>query len=292
MQLTLRSSLAAGVAALGAGVIAAGATSAPAPVAVPQSASPDVELGALADLLPPPSVGSGALVGVGNAIAGGANLAVTPVVALRNALPPAPFVPQGVQLSLLTGAPNLGAGNTGGNFNIGVVNDGNFNIGSNNEGNFNIGTDNEGSFNIGFNNVDEAGPAQGSDLDNEAVANIGIDNNGDFNVGLNNTGSRNFGNNNIGALNFGSGNQGALNGGINNRGAGNVGIGNQGVANVGFFNTGSGNIGAFNTTNNNIGVANIGIRNPLGPAASSAVGNQAAAKQTNATAGAKKTADD
>jgi len=83
-----------------------------------------------------------------------------------------------------------------------------------------------------------------------------------------------------------------LNGGINNSGAGNVGVGNQGVANVGFFNQGSGNIGAFNTGNNKIGVANIGIRNPLGPAASSAVGNQATAKQTTATAGAKKSTDD
>jgi hypothetical protein len=48
MQLTLRSSVAAGVAALGAGVITAGATSTPAPVAVPQTASPDVALSALA----------------------------------------------------------------------------------------------------------------------------------------------------------------------------------------------------------------------------------------------------
>ncbi|MDT5006151.1 MAG: hypothetical protein QOJ24_3327 [Mycobacterium sp.] len=215
------------LAALGAGVIAAGATSTPAPVAVPQTASPNVALGALADLLPPPSVGSQALLAIGDAIAFGAGVAVAPAVAVCGALPPLPLVPPNVQLSLLTGTPNLGAGN-----------------------------------------------------------------NGDFNVGLNNTGSRNFGNNNIGALNFGSGNEGALNGGINNVGAGNVGVGNQGVANVGFFNQGSGKIGAFNTTNNNIGVANIGIRNPLGPAASSAVGSQAAAKQTNATVGAKKSKDD
>ena len=236
MQLTLRSSLAAGVAALGAGVFAAGATSTPAPVAVPQTASPNVALGALADLLPPPSVGSQALPAIGDAIAFGSGVAVAPAVAVRGALPPLPLVPPNVQLSLLTGTPNLGAGNNG-NFNVGLVNDGNFNIGSNNTGNFNIGTDNEGSFNIGFNNVDEAGPLQGSDLDNEAVANIGIGNNGDFNVGLNNTGSRNFG-------------------------------------------------------NNNIGVANIGIRNPLGPAASSAVGSQTVAKQSNATVGAKKSKDD
>jgi len=126
MQIALRSTLAAGVAAVGAGVIAMTPTAAPpTPVATPQTASPDVALGALGDLLPPPSVGSGALLGVGNAIAGGANLAVAPVVALRSALPPAPFVPPGVQLSLLTGTPNLGAGNAG-NFNTGIGNTGDF----------------------------------------------------------------------------------------------------------------------------------------------------------------------
>ena len=159
MQIALRTSVVAGIAAVGAGVIAMTPTSAPpAPVAAPQAVSPDVTPAALIDLLPAPSVGSGALVGVGNAIAGGANLAVAPIVAVRSALPPAPFVPPGVQLSLVTGAPNLGAGNAGGNFNAGIGNTGNFNIGSNNDGNFNIGTDNEGSFNIGFNNVDSGSP--------------------------------------------------------------------------------------------------------------------------------------
>jgi hypothetical protein len=71
--------------------------------------------------------------------------------------------------------------------------------------------------------------------------------------------------------------------GTPNLGAGNNANGNIGVVNDGNFNIGS---------NNNIGVANIGIRNPLGPAATSAVGSQAAARQTNATAGAKKSADD
>src|SRR5829696_9233456 len=175
MQVALRSTLAACVAAVGAGVIAMTPTAAPPrPVATPQTASPDVALDALADLLPPPSVGSGALLGVGNAIAGGADLAVAPVVALRSALPPAPFVPPGVQLSLLTGAPNLGAGNAG-NFDTGIGNTGDFNIGALNDGNFNIGTDNEGSFNIGFNNVDSGNPVPGAtDLDNQAVANIGV----------------------------------------------------------------------------------------------------------------------
>jgi hypothetical protein len=58
MQIGLRSTLAAGVAAVGAGVIAVTPTLAPpAPVATPQAASSDVALGALAALLPPPSIG-------------------------------------------------------------------------------------------------------------------------------------------------------------------------------------------------------------------------------------------
>jgi hypothetical protein len=111
------------LAALGAGVIAAGATSTPAPVAVPQTASPNVALGALADLLPPPSVGSQALLAIGDAIAFGAGVAVAPAVAVRGALPPLPLVPPNVQLSLLTGTPNLGAGNNG-NSNVGLNNTG------------------------------------------------------------------------------------------------------------------------------------------------------------------------
>ena len=270
MQIALRTSVVAGIAAVGAGVIAMTPTSAPtAPIAAPQPVSPDVALGALTDLLPPPSVGSRALLGAGNAIAGGANLAVAPIVAVRSALPPAPFVPAGVDLSLVTGPPNLGAGNTG-NFNTGINNTGSFNTGINNEGNYNIGADNEGSFNIGFNNVDSGSPVPGaSDLDNEAVANIGIGNSGDFNVGLDNTGSRNFGNNNVGGLNLGSGNRGAANLGASNTGNFNAGIGNNGSGNVGFFNQGDNNIGAFNS-GNTIGVGGIGVPNPLGNTAAAA----------------------
>ena len=139
-------------------------------MAAPQPASTDVALGAAILPLPSPSVGSQALPAVGNAIAAGAGAAVAPVVSVREALPALPLVPPGVQLSFLTGPPNLGAGNEG-NFNIGVVNDGDFNIGNNNTGNFNIGGDNEGDFNIGFNNVDTDEAA--GDLDNVAVANIG-----------------------------------------------------------------------------------------------------------------------
>jgi PPE-repeat protein len=274
MQLTLRSSLAAGVAAVGAGVIAVCATTAPAPVAAPQPASPDVTLGAAILPLPSPSVGSQALPAIGNAVASGADFVIAPVNSAAAALPALPLVPPGVQLSFLTGSPNLGAGNEG-NFNTGFNNDGDFNTGINNEGNFNIGTDNEGSFNIGFNNVDSGNPVPGaSDLDNVAVANIGIGNNGDFNVGANNTGSRNFGTNNVGALNVGTGNRGAFNLGANNTGTFNAGIGNTGSGNIGLFNTGDNNIGAFNS-GNTIGVASIGIRNPLGSSA-------AAAKVTNA----------
>jgi PPE-repeat protein len=277
MQTALRSSLAMGIAGVGAGVIAMmPAAAPPGPLQARQPTSPEVSLGALADLLPPPSAGAETLLGVGNAIAGGANLAAAPAIAIRAVLPTAPLVPPNLELSLLTGPPNLGTANGGGVFNAGISNDGSFNTGSENDGNFNIGTNNRGSFNIGFGNVDA--------LDNEAVANIGIGNNGDFNVGANNIGSRNFGTNNVGALNFGSGNLGAFNNGINNRGVGNAGIGNTGVANVGFFNQGSGNFGAFNSTNNNIGVANIGIPNPLGPAVASAVGGSSApAEQTNAS---------
>jgi PPE-repeat protein len=279
MHISLRSSLVAGVAAVGAGVIAAGSTATPppAPIAAPQPVTTDVALGAAIGPIPlpdiDPTVGSTLLPALGNGIAAQADSAV-------NALPTLPTlpVPGGIQLSLLTGSPNLGAGNEG-NFNVGLRNDGDFNIGSNNEGNFNIGTDNEGSFNIGFNNVDEVGPLQGSDLDNVSVANIGIGNNGDFNVGQNNTGTRNFGVNNVGALNVGSGNTGALNLGANNRGNGNVGIGNAGNGNLGFFNTGDNNVGAFNT-GNKIGIADIGFDNPLGSSASTAAKKPAA---TNAT---------
>jgi hypothetical protein len=47
--------------------------------------------------------------------------------------PPVALVPPNVQMSLLTGTTNLGAGNNG-NFNIGVVNDGSGNRGALNGG--------------------------------------------------------------------------------------------------------------------------------------------------------------
>src|SRR5690349_4056905 len=131
MQIALRSSLAVGVAAVGAGVIAMTPTaSSPAPVAAP-APSPDVALGALADLLPPASVGSGTLNAAGNAIVVGTGQALGALPSLP--LPSLP-VPGGVQLSFLTPPPNLGAGNQG-IFNAGLNNDGNFNIGTNNDGN-------------------------------------------------------------------------------------------------------------------------------------------------------------
>jgi hypothetical protein len=257
MPISLRSSLVAGVAAVGAGVIAAGPTAPPAPVATPQRASTDVSLGAA--ILQLPSVPDAAAAGstlvptIGRAVAAGADRAIAPVNSAAQALPTPPFVPPGVQLSFLTGSPNLGAGNEG-NFNTGFNNDGDFNTGTYNEGNFNIGGDNEGDFNIGFNNVD--------DMDNVAVANIGNGNDGDFNVGFNNRGVRNFGSDNTGALNLG----------LNNTGNFNVGIGNTGNGNIGFFNSGD----------NHIGVANVGVRYP-NPLTSSATqrsgGGQAVSKQ-------------
>ena len=120
---------------------------------------------------PSPTVGSTLLPAIGNAVAVGAGAAVAPVVSVRQALPALPLVPAGVQLSVLTGTPNLGAGNQG-NFNIGVVNKGNFNIGNNNTGNFNVGGDKEGAFNIGFNNIDDNAVPGASDLDNVAVAGV------------------------------------------------------------------------------------------------------------------------
>lgn len=110
----------------------------------------------------------------------------------------------GVQLSLITGTPNLGYGNEG-LFNAGVNTERDFNVGGDNDGDFNIGGDNEGSFNVGFDN-------RGGER------NFGAGNTGSYNVGFFNTGEFNFG--------------------VGNTGVGNVGFFNKGDYTVGAFDVG------------------------------------------------------
>lgn len=147
MQISLRASLTVGIAAvgataLGAGVFAAGQPAAPTTVAAPQPVTGDVSLGAAIRPLPSPTVRSTLLPAIGNAVAAGAGAAGAPVNALSSALP-ALLLPQGVQLSFLTGSPNLGAGHAG-NFSTGFGNTGKGNVWL-----FNTGDNNIGAFNSG-----------------------------------------------------------------------------------------------------------------------------------------------
>jgi PPE-repeat protein len=220
-----RAYLLAGFSALVAGVIAAGPISPPqptqdaamAPLTATSVTVPTAVLVPDADPVAPLRA---------NAAAAVAPASVQPIEAL------AP-TGTGIQLSLLTGRPNLGVDNVG-DFNTGIANDGVANTGVVNDGNFNIGGFNTGDFNIGVSNTGNF--------------NIGVSNDGDFNVGASNAGERNFG----------VGNSGTLNVGLANTGVANVGIGNNGNGNIGFFNTGDYAIGAFN----------IGIRYASSPAAS------------------------
>ena len=234
-RVSVRTYLLAGVSVLSAGMIAASpagppqadhtvaltplaANSAIVPAAGPAAPDPD------------PSASSGATslaAAAPTSLAAAAPTVAEPITAAAPARP-------GIQLSLLTGSPNLGAGNVG-NFNTGVNNTGLANTGVANNGKFNIGAANTGDFNIG--------------VSNQGDFNIGVRNNGNFNVGAFNTGVRNFG----------IGNNGTLNVGLANTGTANVGIGNDGTGNIGFFNTGDYTIGAFN----------IGIRYAQRPAADS-----------------------
>ena len=93
MHISLRTSLMMGIAAAGAGVIAAvpAATPGPVTIAAPQpiTSTADVSLGAAA--LPfNPAVGSQELVGLGNAVAAGANAASRRFSHSVNTLPPLP----------------------------------------------------------------------------------------------------------------------------------------------------------------------------------------------------------
>jgi PPE-repeat protein len=162
----------AGIAVIGADVIAAGPTAPPPPTAVPDST--------LAAVLVPSRPD-----GPANPASSVAAPAASPVAA-PSASPVTRAEPlaaaqagPGLQLSLLTGTPNLGFDNVG-NFNTGIANNGDFNTGAKNVGDFNIGVNNNGDFNIGVGNT------------------------GDFNVGLANNGVRNFGVGNIGFFNTGN----------------------------------------------------------------------------------------
>jgi hypothetical protein len=215
----VRAYLLAGISVLGAGAIAANPIISPEPpdVRVPMPlgvVSPDA-LSSRVALTDPESgaVGATASAGVMPAV---------PAPGQPNADAASAFT--GIQLSLLTGSPNLGANNVG-VFNTGVANEGVANTGVSNNGNFNIGANNVGDFNIG--------------ATNDGDFNIGVGNHGDFNVGVLNRGERNFGLANAGTLNFG--------------------IANNGVANLGIANIGTGNVGLFNTGDYTIGAFDIGI---------------------------------
>lgn len=255
MQISIRSYLIAGISIVGAGVIAAAPT--PPPPAQPTLTA---ATGGSSPTIPPGPGGAPTITAfvpsVPEVWAAAAEQGQTAAV---SATPPAALLAApttGVQLSLLTGTPNLGFDNVG-SFNTGIANNGVANTGVANIGNFNIGGSNTGDFDIGVNN-------QGS-------FNIGGGNTGDFNVGISNTGVRNFGAGNSGTLNFG--------------------FVNNGTANVGIGNTGVGNIGFFNTANYFVGVANIGFRYaapppaPASPAANPSLTNARVAEPQTVAAG-------
>lgn len=204
MKVSARSYLIAGVSLASAGLIVGGSNT-----PVLDTTRADITVAPMAATTTAPQLDGPGVGGAASAFGsvGAAFVAPAPApdVTARIALPEVDGLdPEagrpGVQLSLLTGTPNLGYGNEG-LFNAGVNNDGDFNIGGDNEGNFNVGFDNRGgernfgagntgSYNVGFFNTGEFNFGVG----NTGVGNVGFFNTGDYTVGAFNVGIRYAGN--------------------------------------------------------------------------------------------------